>query len=227
MPSALVIGNSDGIGLALTKLLLGQGWQVTGLSRSQSPLTSEEYVHHVVDVREASYSARLAEIVAALAGLDVCVYCVGIGEHLNVETFAAERRVFETNLIGAVATAEVVLPAMIRAGSGHFIGLSSLADLLIDPVAASYAASKAGLTAYLESIARACRPRNVHVTNLRFGFVDTKMANSPVKPFMITPLAAAERIMHCIRKRPIRDSYPKRMAVLVRLLGFVVKYRSV
>jgi short-subunit dehydrogenase len=154
------------------------------------------------------------------------VYCAGIGEFLDVTTFSAERRVFEVNLLGAVATLEVVIPAMIRAGKGHFIGLSSLADVLIDPVAPSYAASKAGLTSYLEAIALACRPRGVHVTNLRFGFVDTKMAKAPIRPLMMTPEQAAERILHCIRKRPVRDSFPRRMALLVRLLGFLSRFRG-
>jgi NAD(P)-dependent dehydrogenase (short-subunit alcohol dehydrogenase family) len=226
MPTALVIGNSDGIGLALTKLLLGQGWQVTGISRSASSVTSEHYAHHVLDVREPQYTARLAELTAALGALDVCVYCVGIGEFLDVASFSAERRVFEVNLLGAVATIEIVIPAMIRAGKGHFIGLSSLADLLIDPLAPSYAASKAGLTSYLEAIALACRPRGVHVTNLRFGFVDTKMAKAPVRPLLMTPEKAAERILYCIRKRPIRDSFPRRMALLVRLLGFLARFRG-
>ena len=38
MKRALLIGNSDGIGLALTEALLAQDWQVTGISRSPSPL---------------------------------------------------------------------------------------------------------------------------------------------------------------------------------------------
>lgn len=34
---ALIVGNSDGIGLALTRRLIDGGWQVTGLSRSPAP----------------------------------------------------------------------------------------------------------------------------------------------------------------------------------------------
>jgi NAD(P)-dependent dehydrogenase (short-subunit alcohol dehydrogenase family) len=65
MPSALVIGNSDGIGLALTKLLLAKGWHVRGVSRSaSSPL------HGVRDRsraprstlhREAAYARQLSQ----------------------------------------------------------------------------------------------------------------------------------------------------------------------
>jgi NAD(P)-dependent dehydrogenase (short-subunit alcohol dehydrogenase family) len=140
---------------------------------------------------------------------------VGIGEALDLETLAAERRVFETNLVGAVVTARVVIPAMLRAGQGHFLGLSSQADALIDPRAPSYSASKAGLTAYLEGLALACRPRGVIVTNLRLGFVDTKMAKSPVRPFMVSAAQAAERIQRCMQTRPMRHTFPKRMAVLL------------
>lgn len=215
VPVALVIGNSDGIGLSLTESLLADGWQVTGVSRSPSRVQAERYEHHLVDVCDPEYPARLSSIVARLPGLGACVYCAGIGEFLELETLASERRVFETNLLGAVATLQVVLPRLLRAGSGHFIGLSSQADRLIDPKAPSYAASKAGLSSYLEGLALACRRRGVFVTNLRFGFVATKMAKSELRPFMISPAQAAQRIRHCLRARPIRDTFPKRMAVLL------------
>jgi NAD(P)-dependent dehydrogenase (short-subunit alcohol dehydrogenase family) len=37
--TALLVGNSDGIGLATTRALLAKGWSVAGISRSESPLT--------------------------------------------------------------------------------------------------------------------------------------------------------------------------------------------
>jgi NAD(P)-dependent dehydrogenase (short-subunit alcohol dehydrogenase family) len=215
IPNALIIGNSDGIGLALSELLLAEGWRVVGVSRSPSRLEGSSYEHHVCDVGSAKYAARLAGVVDKLGSPDVCVYCAGIGEFLDINTLATDRRVFEVNLIGAVTTAMVVIPGMVRAGHGHFIGLSSQADALSDPNAPSYSASKAGLTHYLEGLAPACRARGVYVTNLRFGFVDTKMAKSPVKPFIVPVSRAAERVRHCIDRRPVRDTFPKRMALLL------------
>jgi hypothetical protein len=55
----------------------------------------------------------------------------------------------------------------------------------------------------------------VYVTNLRLGFVDTKMAKSAVRPFMVSAAQAAQRIQRCIQKRPLRDTFPKRMAALL------------
>ena len=59
------MGGSDGIGLALVRLLLTRGWQVTGLSRRPSPVEHPGYRHHVVDVATAEYAATVAEVVVA------------------------------------------------------------------------------------------------------------------------------------------------------------------
>jgi NAD(P)-dependent dehydrogenase (short-subunit alcohol dehydrogenase family) len=196
-------------------LLLAEGWRVVGISRSASRIEPSNYEHHVCDVGSAKYAARLAAVVDKLGSPDVCVYCAGIGEFLDIHTLATDRRVFEVNLVGAVTTAMVVIPGMVRSGHGHFIGLSSQADAMSDPNAPSYSASKAGLTRYLEGLAPACRARGVHITNIRFGFVDTKMAKAPVKPFMVPVSLAAERVRRCIDRRPVRYTFPKRMALLL------------
>lgn len=220
MPVALVIGNSDGIGFALTNLLLEEdGWQVVGISRSGTLVRSARYEHHLLDVNHPEYKEHLTRIIEGLPELDVCVYCVGIGEFLDLRTFANEQRVFETNLLGAIRTAEVLIPILLRRGRGHFIGLSSQSDRMVAPSAPSYAASKAALSSYLEGLAWACRPHGVYVTNVRLGFVDTKMAKAPVRPFIISAVAAARRIRRCIHQRPIRDTYPKKMAVLLALVS--------
>jgi NAD(P)-dependent dehydrogenase (short-subunit alcohol dehydrogenase family) len=217
--SALVIGNSDGIGKTLTELLLAEGWHVTGISRRSGCMESDQhYSHHILDVCSPDYRQQLSKIVADLGVFKVCVYCVGIGDMIDTQTLASDRLVFETNLVGAVVTAQVVLPVLVHQGSGHLIGLSSQADELVNGDAPSYSASKAGLSSYLESLAIAYRPHGIHITNLRFGFVDTKMAKSPVRPFMVSREQAAQRILYCIRKKPIRDTYPKRMALLLWFL---------
>jgi NAD(P)-dependent dehydrogenase (short-subunit alcohol dehydrogenase family) len=133
--------------------------------------------------------------------------------------------VIETNLMGLVATIEVVLPPMLAAGRGHIVGLSSQADTFCDPGAPSYGASKAGMSAYLERLALAVRGRGVHVTNIRFGFVDTKMAVSPYLPFCISPERAARLVHRCLDRRPIRFTYPWRMAALLWLVSWPNRLR--
>ena len=205
---ALIVGNTDGIGLALTRRLIAAGWDVTGLSRSAADLGT----HHVVDVT----SPRLAEVLFEVGPVDLCVYAAGVGD---LDDLPAQTRALEVNLLGAARTLDVVVPGMLAAGGGHIIGLSSLADRVISKQAPGYAASKAGLTSYLLGMDGALRPRGIAVTTVRFGFVDTKMAKSPVTPFMISVERATDVLMRCIRTRPAVVSYPRRMAVLTGTLG--------
>ncbi|BBH68739.1 hypothetical protein ACTI_54240 [Actinoplanes sp. OR16] len=204
------MGNSDGIGLALSRRLLGEGWQVTGVSRSPAPVGE----HHVVDVTTAEFD----RVLAGLPGFDLCVYAAGIGDTLT-DDLRAQTRAIAVNLLGAARTIEAVVPPMLRAGHGHVIGLSSMADGLISADAPGYAASKAGLTSYLLGLDAALRPRGVAVSAVRFGFVDTKMAKSPVTPFRISVEKAVDVLMGCVRKRTALVSYPRRMAVLTGAVG--------
>jgi len=213
---AMLVGNSDGIGLATTKRLLAAGWDVVGVSRSESPITNIAYHHWVADVSESSYAALMNELVL-IGSLDLCIYFVGIGELLNPLDMSGEARIIDVNLTGMVRTAAAVIPHMVRNGRGHFIGVSSLADELLSSEAPSYHASKAGFSNYLGGLALALKPKGVHVTNVRFGFVDTKMAKGDLKPFMINVQKAVDHLENCIRKKPVCYTAPK---ILIPLIKF-------
>jgi short-subunit dehydrogenase len=213
---ALLVGNTDGIGLAATRRLLGAGWEVVGVSRRESALRDAAYRHVVLDAGAGDFAERLA---AALGDspFDLCIYLVGIGELLDPLAMDEEARVFEVNLTGMVRTAAVVVPAMVRRGRGHFIGVSSLADELVSAESPSYCASKAGFSRYLGGLALALRPRGVRVTNVRFGFVDTKMAKGRVRPLMMSVERAVDHLETCIRRRPASYAVPLGMVLLMKL----------
>ena len=217
MPTALVVGASSGIGLAMVRRLVGRDWTVIGIARRSSELSHDRYRHVIADASAAEFGKALEGALGTVVP-DVCIYTAGIGTEIDLEDLSIEANVFRTNLVGAVVTAEVVIPRMLQAKAGHFVGLSSQADQMTDGNAPSYAASKAGLTSYLEGLARAVRPHGVAVTNIRFGFVDTEMAKSSIRPFMISADRAAELVERCLERRPIRYTYPWRMAALLWLL---------
>ncbi|WP_433073190.1 SDR family NAD(P)-dependent oxidoreductase [Dactylosporangium sp. CA-052675] len=217
MPRALIVGNTDGIGLALTRRLLDEGWDVTGVSRRESDLSHRRYEHLVADVGAAGYPAVLRD----LAAVDLCVYAAGIGEMFDADRLGEQTDAIRVNLLGAALTAEAVVPGMLARGTGHLIGLSSLSDVLISPAAPGYAASKAGLTSYLLGLGQALRPRGVAVTAVRFGFVDTKMAKGPATPLKVGVADAVAVLMRCVARRPAVVSYPRRMSVAARTLRLV------
>ena len=172
---ALIIGNSDGIGLAASKALLDKKWKVIGISRRPSPVNHPDYTHKVLNLNDDDYAEQLDSAVRSQEPLDVCIFCAGIGEMLDTKQMEKEIEIINVNFLGMVKTAATIIPAMVAQGKGHFIGLSSVADEMLSAEAPSYHASKAGFSNYLESLALALRPSGVSITNVRFGFVDTKM----------------------------------------------------
>lgn len=212
---ALLIGNSDGIGLATTRDLLKRGWQIVGISRSPSPIEDPSYEHLVVEVQHDEYLQQLKSVLTR-GPIDLCIFCVGIGKKLDPSQMDPEAKVFEVNLLAMVKTASCVIPGMVERGKGHFIGLSSVADELLSPDAPSYHASKAGFSNYLEGLALAVRPKGVRVSNVRFGFVDTKMAKGDVRPFMMGVKRAVEHMLTCIEKKPVRYTAPWIVIPLVK-----------
>ena len=219
---ALLVGNSDGIGLAATKRLLDGGWEIIGISKSESPISNPSYEHHVADVADQGYPKLLDELLSK-GSLDLCVYLAGIGELLDTKDMRAEARIIDVNLTGMIKTAAAVIPKMVDADHGHFIGLSSLADELLSAEAPSYHASKAGFTNYLGGLSIALKGSGVDVTNLRFGFVDTKMAKGDVRPLMMTVEKAVDHLETCIRKKPVRYTAPLAAIPLIKFRSFMMK----
>ncbi len=220
----LVVGCSDGIGRALVRRLLAAGRDVTGVSRSRTPELDDD-AQLVVDVVADDYRARLEALVARRGPFGVVVWCVGVGVALDPADLADETRTLRTNLLAASETAEVVLPPMVAAGRGHLVGLSSLADAGPNPGAPAYSASKAGLSSWLTALGLALRPRGVAVTNVRFGFVDTKMAQSPWKPFLIDADRAAAVVERALSTRPLQVSRPRIAAWIMQAASAVMALR--
>ena len=219
---ALIVGNSDGIGLATTRRLLSVGWNVLGISKSKSPIMNKSYHHRVVDVSDNRYSDILKGLLSGYQ-IDLCLYCVGIGELLDLSDMSIEPKVIDVNLTGMARTAAAVIPQMVKREKGHFVGISSFADELLSAEAPSYHASKAGFSNYLKGLALALKPKGVHITNVRFGFVDTKMAKGDIKPLMMTVEKAVDHLECCIRKKPVCYSAPKLAIPLIKFRKLMMR----
>jgi NAD(P)-dependent dehydrogenase (short-subunit alcohol dehydrogenase family) len=152
-------------------------------------------------------------------------YCAGIGDSFDLDRLAYDVATFETNLVGLVRTVEQVLPHLQAQGSGVFVGLSSMADAARSATAPAYGASKAGMSRYLEGLSLALRGSGVHLVNVRLGFVDTKMAKSEVRPWLLQPEEASARILQRVlaENPPTRLNIPRRMAVLTSLAALIMR----
>ncbi len=207
--NVLLIGNSDGIGAAVTRALIAQGNQVVGISRSPSPLGPDGPKHIIQDISAPEYPERLCRLILENGTFDSCIFCAAIGSKLKLPDLSQEAHVIEVNFTAMVHTFAALLPTWLKKGHGHFIGLSSLADDFYNRDAPSYTASKAGFSNYLISMAFKLKSQGIHVTNIRFGYVDTKLPKASWKPMMMTPEQAATHVLRCLKSKPIQLSVPK------------------
>jgi NAD(P)-dependent dehydrogenase (short-subunit alcohol dehydrogenase family) len=119
---------------------------------------------------------------SGLGGLNVLVNNAGvfephpIGETDYEEWQRAWQLTLSVNLLGAANASWCAAQHMMRAGRGSIVNVSSRGAFRGEPAQPAYGASKAGLVALGQSLARALAPHGISVTSVAPGFVDTDMA---------------------------------------------------
>lgn len=212
----IIIGASGGIGSALSRRLIRDGYTLALVDRNKATLqslcaeinqtTGETraliYEHNVTDYD--SVPDLLRRIIADIGGLDLFVYLAGIiyFPDINEFNFNEDRKVMEVNLIGAMAWMSEVAPRFQSAKSGQIVGISSVAGDRGRVANPANSTSKAGLTTYLESLRNRLTRHSVHVMTVKPGFVKTDMLRGVKKVmFAVEPEQAAELILNGLRKR--------------------------
>ena len=221
----LIIGNSDGIGLALTKRLLKRGDEIVGVSRREPNLTYEGLHQHVIDLISPNAADEIRSVIAQTAPIEALIYCAGMGEPISEAGVSLDADTVSVNFTGFAIALAAVLPQMKKAKSGRVIALSSIGDSW-SPGAPSYGATKAGLTAYLLGLRQPLKKLGITVSVIRFGFVDTKMAKAPVRPMMISPDQAVDVIVKVMDRGPALKTVPFSMDLLAKLLAFVSYWQA-
>jgi NADP-dependent 3-hydroxy acid dehydrogenase YdfG len=155
MPKILITGASSGFGLATAEFFLAHGWEVIATMRAPGAhaMAGRERMHILpLDVTDA---ASIAQAVTDAGAVDALVNNAGVGM-LNVlegVDIAKARELFETNVLGAMALTQAVLPGMRARRAGVIVNVSSSVTLRPFPALSVYSASKAALNAFTESLA--------------------------------------------------------------------------
>jgi 3-oxoacyl-[acyl-carrier protein] reductase len=141
--------------------------------------------HAVVqaDITDPGQARRAVDEAAAhLGGLDVLVNNAGIYTphpitEVSYEQWqAAWQATLGVNLVGPANVTWCAVQHMIPRGGGRIINVSSRGAFRGEPGQPAYGASKAGLNAFGQSLARALGPHGISVATVAPGFVDTEMA---------------------------------------------------
>jgi len=112
---------------------------------------------------------------------------------------------------------------MLERGSGQLVGISSLAGFRGLPKSAAYSASKAGMTAFFESVRLDVQDRGIDVTIIQPGFIKTPLTagRHNKMPFIMELDDAIPHFVGAIEKRKKFAAFPWQLATIVRLGKFM------
>jgi NAD(P)-dependent dehydrogenase (short-subunit alcohol dehydrogenase family) len=154
---------------------VASGLEGSGHVVVQADLADPEQVRRMID-----------EAAGRLGGLDVLVNNAGvylahpITEVSYEDWQAAWQATLGVNLVGAANATWCAVRHMTGRGGGRIINVSSRGAFRGEPGQPAYGASKAGLNALGQSLAKFLAPHGIAVATVAPGFVDTEMAASRI-----------------------------------------------
>ena len=183
--TVLITGGSRGIGAACVKKFSAGGYNVAFLYERDDEAakkTAEENGALALrcDVAEENQVAAAAKDAAVYFGVrafDVLVCAAGISLDGLVSDFSRDemKRTMEVNLGGVINAVRAVVPAMISAGEGAIVALSSVWGQAGASCESVYSASKGAVNAFVMSLAKELGPSGIRVNSVCPGVIDTDM----------------------------------------------------
>lgn len=209
----VVTGASSGIGRATALALAARGCRLLLCGRDRERL--EELARRtegecfVADLGDAAETVALGESLAERAP-DVVVHNAGIGLCTPAERTEDDTagRLFTVNALAPMRLDRALLPAMRRRGSGRLVFVGSIAGVLGAPMESAYAATKAALGGYAESLRHELVADGIGVTTVTPGVVETEFFSRRGTPYQRRfprPVRAA-RVAQAIARGLERDS---------------------
>ena len=172
----MVIGGSQGIGLALVKQLLSTNANIYTASRKPAPEFENNNIHYLpFDISSPDMGPLEQFLPEALDGL---VYCPGSitlkpFHRLEISEFQKD---LEVNLFGAVKAIQTALPALKKAESASIVLFSTVATRAGMNFHASIAAAKAAVEGLALSLAAEFASQNIRVNVIAPSITRTPLA---------------------------------------------------
>jgi short-subunit dehydrogenase len=181
--NALLTGGSRGLGPYIGRALAGEGVNLALTARSEADLQTVAGELAAMGVKAkaipaditdaASRTKLLDQVRAELGGIDILINNAGI-ERLSLYTRLSPEFIetmIQTNLAAPLLLTRLLLPEMMRQGSGHIVTISSVGGKKGSPYSATYAATKAGLIEWTRGLREELRETGVSASVICPGFV--------------------------------------------------------
>lgn len=189
---AVVTGSSSGIGAAVARRLLAEGWRVGGLDRAAPTLTHDRFQAHAVDLTDPQATAEVIGRLLQDGPPHALVHAAGVLRTAPLGALNPDdgRAMWQLHVDAATRLADALLPAMASAGAGRavFVGSRIWRGLA---GRSQYAATKAALLSLARSWAAEVVARGVTVNVVSPAATDTPMLADPSRASSaprVTPL---------------------------------------
>ncbi|MGB7977885.1 MAG: 3-oxoacyl-ACP reductase FabG [Chlamydiales bacterium] len=189
--TALITGGTAGIGKAIATLYAQHGASViilgTHLERAALALKEleaakgdpeQKMAAHLVDVSQSKEVGPFIEkLLQDFGKIDILVNNAGITRDNLLMKMGEEDwdLVMEVNLKSVYHTCKALCRPMMKARSGSIINITSIIGLIGNAGQANYAASKAGMIGFTQSIAKELASRGIRANCIAPGYIDTSM----------------------------------------------------
>ena len=209
---AIIMGATSGSGYEVARILAQRGWKVGVAGRRKdilAKMVAENdgiVAYEVVDVTSAQAVDGMHRLINKLGGMDMYFHSSGIG-YQNTDLDAdKELKTIETNCLGmAKLTAEAFRYFEQHPETdGQIAVISSIARTKGLGAAPAYSASKRFTSHYLESLCQLTNIRNIrniHITDIRPGFVKTPLIEGSNFPMQLDARKVAVSIVNGIERR--------------------------
>jgi len=239
MPQKIIIvGATSGIGKEIAMIFASQNHFVGITGRRENLLNElkENYPQQIFsscfDVMGNENQQEIQQLINELGGLDLLIYNSGYGDPSRELNFEIENTTIKTNVNGFVEIVSYAFTYFVRQGYGQIAITSSVAAVRGNSWAPSYSASKAFMSNYAEGLnIKAKRLRkDIIVTDIRPGFINTKMAKGNGQFWVVPKEKAAKQIIRAIEKKKRIAYISKRwwlVAQIMKLLPYSIYRRIV
>lgn len=188
---ALITGGSRGIGASMVEHFARQGAHVAFTYRSSKESAdriAEQAAQHGTTVKAYASDASsfadtqtlVTEVVKEFGQLDVLINNAGITRDNLLMRMNEDQwdEVMNNNLKSVYNFTKAVMRPMLKARSGSIINISSIVGLKGNAGQSNYAASKAGMIGFTQSIAKEVGSRNIRCNAIAPGFITTAMTEA-------------------------------------------------
>ena len=213
MPTALILGATSDMAIAIAEKFAAEGFNIQLAARSVSrlePLQSDLAIKYGSRVSIHEFDALAFDThdtffneLEPKPDVAVCVFGI-LGENEKATAdWSQASTIINTNYTGAVSILNVIARYYEQKGEGVIVGISSVAGLRGRQSNYLYGSAKAGFTAYLSGLRNKLYHKGVHVVTVQPGFVYTKMTEDIKLPKMLTakPGEVADAVYSAVRKK--------------------------